>query len=158
MSENQSTLEVKISALKPFQERFHLVFKVVEKSEIREVGNRNNPDERHKLSDYKVADETGAITLTAWDDDATFLEVGNYYKLSNGYVNVFRDSMRLGRGKFGKLEATTAVFEANISTNRSSETHEGKPRIHDFSSEDSSYSQRLTRKNEGRTQNKSTRW
>ncbi|MHA1984729.1 MAG: single-stranded DNA-binding protein [Candidatus Hodarchaeales archaeon] len=113
----------KISDLKPMEERFRLSFKVMKKSEIREVTSRNN-DDTHRISDVTVSDETGSILLSAWDDDIELLEQGKFFKIENGYVNVYRDSLRLGRGKFGSFEPIEEEFEVNETNNRSDETHE----------------------------------
>ena len=86
---------VKLAEVKPFQNRFKTVFKVLEKSEEKEVANRTNPDETHRMCDVTVADDTASIILTAWDDDINLLEEGNYFSLTNGYVNLFKSSMRL---------------------------------------------------------------
>ena len=117
--------DVKISALEPYQNRFKVVFKVIEKTEPREVTNRNNPAEKHRLSDITVADDTGSIILTAWDDDIELLELEKYYALISGYVNVYRDSMRLSPRKNGSFESVEVEFEnLNLENKRSEEVHE----------------------------------
>ena len=120
---------VKFVEVKPFQNRFRCVFKVIEKSEEKEVSNRNNPEETHRMSDVLVADDTASIILTSWDDDIDFLQVGNYYSLTNGYINIFQNSMRLAKGKYGVLEEVQGEsFEVNTEKNRSDEEHQRRPR------------------------------
>ncbi|MHA2366284.1 MAG: hypothetical protein ACXAC7_20175 [Candidatus Hodarchaeales archaeon] len=117
--------DVKISALEPYQNRFKVIFKIIEKTEPQEVANRNNPEEKHRLSDITVADDTGSIILTAWDDDIELLELGKYFALTNGYVNVYRDSMRLSSRKSGSFESVEVEFEnLNLENKRSEEVHE----------------------------------
>ncbi|OLS26811.1 MAG: hypothetical protein HeimC3_07030 [Candidatus Heimdallarchaeota archaeon LC_3] len=116
--------DVKVKDLQPFENKFRLNFKVIDKSEVREVTNKNNPSETHRISDVTVADDTGAIILSAWDEDIDFLEDNKFFKIENGYVNVFRDSMRLSKGKFGNFAPSEEEFEANTETNRSDEVHE----------------------------------
>ncbi len=113
----------KISDLKPMEDRFRLSFKVMKKSEVREVTSRNN-DDTHRISDVTVSDDTGSILLSAWDDDIELLDQGKFFKIENGYVNIYRDSLRLGRGKFGTFEPIEEEFETNDTNNRSDETHE----------------------------------
>lgn len=121
--------DVKLSDVRPYQNRFRVVFKVIEKTDEREVGNKNSPGETHRLSNIMVADDSASIVLTAWDDDIDLLEPGRYYSLANGYVNIFRDSMRLARGRYGDFaEVEDAEFEANTENNRSDEVHERRPR------------------------------
>ena len=122
----------KISDLKPMENRFRLLFKVIKKSEIREVTSRNNEMDTHRISDITVSDDTGSILLSAWDDDIELLEQGKFFKIENGYVNIFRDSLRLGRGKFGNFEPIEEEFEINESNNRSDEVHERPPRNNSY--------------------------
>lgn len=128
MSYDQEVTTVSIEELKPYQNRFNVSFKVIEKSEVRETSPRDDSAESHRLCDIKVADKTGSIILTAWDNDIQLLEVDNFYELANGYVNIFHDSMRLSRGKFGTINKIENNFEVNLGNDRSSETHEGRQR------------------------------
>jgi replication factor A1 len=118
--------DIKISELKPFQNKFRLNFKVVEKEEEREVKNRNNPEETHRISNITVADDTGSIVLTAWDADIDTLSEDKFYSLENGYCNLFNDSMRLVRGKFGEFTEIDSEFEPNLALNRSEEKHQSR--------------------------------
>ncbi|MHA2363118.1 MAG: single-stranded DNA-binding protein [Candidatus Hodarchaeales archaeon] len=129
------TTDVNIKELKPYHNRFNVAFKVISKGEEREVSNRNNPDETHRISDIIVADQTGSIIISAWDDDIDLLEEGKGFTLNNGFVNVFRDSMRLARGKFGNFEETDASFEVNTEVNRSDEVHERRQRRRSYDSD-----------------------
>jgi replication factor A1 len=131
MSTNIELKDTKIQELQPFANKFNLNFKVIEKTETREVSNRNNTFETHRISDITVADDTGAIIFTAWDDDIDLLEEGNCFKLENGFTNVFRDSMRLSKGKFGKLLPIDEEVTADTSNNRSDEVHERPQRQYD---------------------------
>jgi replication factor A1 len=129
MSEDISEVPVvKLAEVKPFQNRFKTIFKVVEKSEEREVQNKNNPDETHRMSDVTVADETASIILTAWDDDINLLEDGKFFSLTNGYVNLFKSSMRLARSKYGVIDSVEDEFEINSENNRSEEEHQARRR------------------------------
>ena len=128
MSTQEETSTVKISDLTPYKNRFNVSFKVISGSEERTVNNRNNPDESHRVKDLIVGDETAQIVLSAWDDEIDTLEVGKYFVLENGYVNVFRDSMRLARGKFGQFSTSDVSFEPNTAVNRSEEVQEARPR------------------------------
>lgn len=114
----------KISDLKPMEDKFRLVFKVIKKSDIRNITSRYNELDTHRISDITVSDDSGSILLSAWNDDIELLEPGKFYRIENGYVNVFRDSLRLGRGKFGTFEPIEEEFEVNETNNRSDEIHE----------------------------------
>ncbi len=119
----------KISELRPFINKFRVSFKVIEKEEEREVKNRNNPDESHRIANITVADDSASIVLTAWDDDIDQLTEEKFYSLENGFCNLFNDSMRLVRGKFGEFSEIESEFEPNLAVNRSEEKHQSrKPR------------------------------
>lgn len=124
--------DVSISEFRPYLNRFKVVFKVIGKEEVVEVQNRDNPDETHKMSNIKIADTTGSIILTAWDNDIDLLQENKFYSLTNGYVNLYRDSMRLARGKFGEFEEVSEEFEPSLEPNRSEETHQRRPRRNNF--------------------------
>ncbi|MHA2032798.1 MAG: hypothetical protein ACXAD7_28230, partial [Candidatus Kariarchaeaceae archaeon] len=88
----------------------------------------NKSGETHRVCDFSVADETGKITITLWNEDIDLLEIEKVYKLSNGFANVFRNSLRLSKGKYGALAEDSTVFdEVNTENDRSSE-HVEDPR------------------------------
>lgn len=128
MSEEIVITDIKLAELKPFQNKFRLKFKVVEKEEEREVKNRNNPDETHRISNITVADDSASIVLTAWDGDIDVLTEEKCYTLENGFCNLFNDSMRLVRGKFGEFTQIDEEIEPNLAENRSEEKHQRKSR------------------------------
>ena len=128
-TENEVEISDKtIEELQPYQNRFRTDFKVVEKGAEREVNSKNDPSEKHRLCDIKVADSTANIIFTAWDNDIDLLEQDKYFELSNGFVNIFQNSIRLSRGKFGSIKSIEDEFEANLSNNRSEETHAPRQR------------------------------
>ena len=73
---------------------------IVEKGETREVRSRYK-DETYKVADAVVADETGSIKLTLWNEQIDQVEVGNKIKIENGYVTSFKGEIQLNVGKFG---------------------------------------------------------
>ena len=75
---------------------------VVEKGETREVRSRYK-DETYNVADAVVADETGSIKLTLWNEQIDQVEVGNRIKIENGYVTSFQGQIQLNVGKFGTM-------------------------------------------------------
>ena len=75
---------------------------VVEKGETREVRSRYK-DETYNVADAVVADETGSIKLTLWNEQIDQVEVGNKVKIENGYVTSFKGNIQLNVGKFGTM-------------------------------------------------------
>ena len=117
-----------IAELAPYDSRINVTFKVLQKSDVRTTQNRNQPDEKHNLSDITVGDSTGTIILSAWDSDIDLLQVDKFYQLENGYVNIFQKSMRLAKGKYGNIKESDKTFEVKTDVNRSVEEHEPRRR------------------------------
>ena len=75
---------------------------VIEKGEPREVRSRYK-DETYQVADAIIADETGSIKLTLWNEQIDQVNVGNKVTIENGYVTSFKGEVQLNVGKFGKL-------------------------------------------------------
>jgi replication factor A1 len=75
---------------------------VVEKGDPREVRSRYK-DETYQVADAVVADETGSIKLTLWNEQIEQVNVGNKIKIENGYVTSFKGEIQLNVGKFGTM-------------------------------------------------------
>jgi replication factor A1 len=75
---------------------------VVEKGNPREVKSRYS-DEMYKIVDAQVADETGSIKLTLWNDQIDQVAVGDKIKIENGYITSFKSEIQLNVGKFGTM-------------------------------------------------------
>jgi len=76
--------------------------KVVEKGDPREVRSRYK-DETYQVAAATIADETGSIKLTLWNEQIDQVKVDNKVKIENGYVTSFKGEVQLNVGKFGKL-------------------------------------------------------
>ena len=93
---------VDIKDLHDGMKRVSVEAKVVEKGDPREVKSRFK-DETYRIVDAVVADETGSIKLTLWNEQIEQVNVGDNIKIDNGYVTSFKSEMQLNVGKFGKL-------------------------------------------------------
>jgi replication factor A1 len=76
--------------------------KVVEKGDPREVKSRFK-DETYRIVDAVIADESGSIKLTLWNEQIEQVNIGDNVKIENGYVTSFKGETQLNVGKFGKL-------------------------------------------------------
>jgi replication factor A1 len=95
-------IELKIKELRNGMKRLDIEGKVTDKSETREVTSRFK-NETYKVASAVIADETGTIKLTLWNEQIDQVNVGNIVKIENGYVSSFRGEIQLNIGKFGKL-------------------------------------------------------
>ena len=93
---------VAIKDLQDGMKRVSVEAQVVDKSDVREVKSRYK-DETYRIVDAVVADETGSIKLTLWNDQIEQVNVGDKIKIENGYVTSFKSEIQLNVGKFGKL-------------------------------------------------------
>jgi replication factor A1 len=82
--------------------RVSIEAKVVEKSDTREVTSKFK-NETYKIADAQIADETGTIKLTLWNEQIDQVNVDSIVKVENGYVTSFRGEIQLNVGKYGKL-------------------------------------------------------
>jgi replication factor A1 len=91
-----------IKDLRDGAKRVSIEAKVVEKGDVREVKSKFN-DATYRIVDAVVADETGSIKLTLWNEQIEQVNVGDNIKIDNGYVTSFKGEIQLNVGKFGKL-------------------------------------------------------
>jgi replication factor A1 len=124
-SGNRQPVDAKIAELTPDSRAVNVLAKVISKSEVREIpaGRDGSP---HRVSDALVADETGAVYLTLWDDNITKVNENDMISVKNGYINLFRGNMRLNIGRYGTLEVSDQALpgEANTTNNISNQVYE----------------------------------
>jgi len=124
----QTPANVKVDSLNPQSRQLNLTVKVVKKGEPRETVSRSDGS-THKVVDALVGDETGAIYMTLWDDNIEKVKDGDIIDVKNGYVSLFKGSMRLNIGRFGSFEASqAAIAEVNDKNNLSDKTFEQERR------------------------------
>jgi replication factor A1 len=129
LSENdQIGTKEEVGNLNPGSRSLNLTVKVISKNPIREVVSRRDGTS-HRVTEALVADETGAILLTLWDDTIESITDGDVVVVNNGYIRLFRGSMRLNIGRFGSLEASEEDIEnVNTENNMSDKQYEQERR------------------------------
>jgi replication factor A1 len=116
-------IEATISELKPGMKSVNITFKVMSTGEERTVESRSD-NKTHRILDARVGDSTGTIQMPFWNETIDSLKEGETYNLSNGYVGLFKGSLRLQCGKFGSIEvAETPIPEINSTVDMSAEEH-----------------------------------
>jgi len=93
---------MKIKDLRNKMKNVNVEAKVIEKSETHEVLSRFK-DTTHKVATAIIADETGTIKLTLWNEQINKVNVNDTVKVENGYITSFRGEIQLNIGKYGKL-------------------------------------------------------
>jgi replication factor A1 len=95
-------MKMKINELRDGMKRISIQATVTEKSDPREVTSRYG-DQTLKVATVIIADETGTIKLTLWNEQIDQVNVNNVVKIQNGYVTSFKGEIQLNVGKYGTL-------------------------------------------------------
>jgi replication factor A1 len=129
LSENEGIgSKEQVGNLNPGSRSLNLTVKVVSKNPVREVVSRRDGS-THRVTEALVGDETGSVLLTLWDDSIESVSEGDVVDINNGYIRLFRGSMRLNIGRFGSLEASEEEIEnVNTENNMSDRQYEQERR------------------------------
>lgn len=92
---------MQIKELQPKQGKIDIEVEVKEIGDVREFQKFGNTG---RVANATVADPTGAIKLTLWNEDIDKIRVGDKLKITNGFVSEFQGEKQLSAGRFGKLE------------------------------------------------------
>lgn len=115
-----SGVGMKIAELRPYSKKVDLTIKVIEKNEPREVTSKLDSSS-HSVTEALVGDESGTALLTLWDNVIEQVEVGKVYKISNAYTSLFKNSLRINIGRYGKIEESKETIEEINQENNISE-------------------------------------
>jgi ssDNA-binding replication factor A large subunit len=116
-------VEATISELKPGMKSVNITFKVMSTSDERTVESRSD-GQSHRVLDARVGDSTATIVMPFWNETIDEMKEGETYTLTNGYVGIFRGSLRLQSGKFGSIEsAENSIDEINETLDMSAEEY-----------------------------------
>ena len=126
--ESSEEVMMSVSDLGPRSRKVNVKVKVVEMNEAREVTSRKDGSV-NRVTEALVGDDTGVVYLTLWNDDIDRVSVDSALKISNGYCNVFKNSLRLNIGRYGSIEETEEDITANTDNNLSDRFFEQPPRF-----------------------------
>ena len=87
--------------------RIDVEAQVTEKADPREVKSRMS-GETLKVADAVVADESGSIKLTLWNEQIDQVNVNDKIKIENGYITSFQGEVQLNVGRYGTLTVQEA--------------------------------------------------
>jgi replication factor A1 len=112
-----------IAELTPRMNNINVTFKVVSKSEVREVISRRD-NETQRISDASVGDATGTVIISLWNDAIEKFEIGKTYILKNAYTGLFRGNLRLKIGNESEiLDSEQEIEEVNLDNDLSEVDH-----------------------------------
>ena len=109
---------LKCKDLNPRLSKVSLELQVVSKQEVRSVKSHRDRTP-HKMTEVLVGDETGVILMTLWDENVGQLDAGKTYLVENGYVTLFKGSMRLNLGKYGEVKEVNKQLTVDAKNNLS---------------------------------------
>ena len=136
---------MKVEELTPRSRSINMTVKVISINPVREVTSRRDGSS-HQVTEALVADETGSVLLTLWDDAIEEVSEGDIYDIRNGYVRLFRGSMQLNTGRYGSLTPSDEVIdETNVDNNMSDRQYEQERRSYGGYGRRQSYPRRYDR-------------
>lgn len=87
-----------IRDLKPGMKNLSITFMILE------IGRPNTTKEGHEVRTCKVADRSGSINFSVWDEPGTHLQAGDICKLTKGYASLWKGCLTLYTGKGGDIK------------------------------------------------------
>uniref|UniRef100_A0A6B2E8M1 Uncharacterized protein n=1 Tax=Phlebotomus kandelakii TaxID=1109342 RepID=A0A6B2E8M1_9DIPT len=86
-----------IKDIRPGLKNINVVFIVLE------VGAATVTKENREVRTFKIADPTGCINLSIWDEPGKLLIPGDIVRLTKGYASIWRQCLTLYSGKNGDI-------------------------------------------------------
>ncbi|XP_071941985.1 SOSS complex subunit B1-like [Antedon mediterranea] len=87
-----------VKDLRPGLKNINMIFIVLD------IGNPTKTKDGHDVRSIKVADRTGAINLSVWDELGEAIQSGDIIRLTKGYASLFRGSLTVYTGTSGKIQ------------------------------------------------------
>ncbi|KAK7112803.1 SOSS complex subunit B1-like isoform X2 [Littorina saxatilis] len=70
---------------------------------ILEIGKPNRTKDGHDVRTVKVADRTGSINVSVWDQVGDAIQTGDICRFMKGYASVWKMALTLYTGKIGEI-------------------------------------------------------
>ncbi|CAL8143811.1 unnamed protein product [Orchesella dallaii] len=68
-----------------------------------EIGKPSTTKDGHEVRSMRVADRTGSVNLSIWDEPGTLLQPGDIIRVQKAYSSLFKSSLTLYIGKGGEI-------------------------------------------------------
>ncbi|MDW8003783.1 MAG: hypothetical protein RMI04_03115 [Thermofilaceae archaeon] len=103
---------LRIEDLRPNSKWFTIKVKVLEMGDEKVVFSRKDGSQ-HRVAEALVGDETGTVLFSLWDNDIDKVKelIGSTITVRNGFVTLYKGSMRLALGRFGSIEESDEEIE-----------------------------------------------
>ncbi|KAM9380504.1 SOSS complex subunit B2 [Phaethornis superciliosus] len=86
-----------IKDIKPGLKNLNVIFIVLE------IGRVTKTKDGHEVRSCKVADKTGSITISVWDEIGSLIQPGDIIRLTKGYASLWKGCLTLYTGRGGEL-------------------------------------------------------
>jgi replication factor A1 len=117
----------KVKDLTPNSKQVNVLAKVVSVGEAKEVMGKFG--DSRKVAEATVADSTGQITLSLWNEQIGSIAKDETILIDNGYISLVRGHMRLNVGRYGSLtKSQENVGELNTSVDMSAQEFQSERR------------------------------
>lgn len=71
---------------------------------VLEIGRVTKTKDGHEVRSCKVADKTGSITISVWDEIGGLIQPGDIIRLTRGYASMWKGCLTLYTGRGGELQ------------------------------------------------------
>ncbi|XP_076120506.1 SOSS complex subunit B2 isoform X1 [Alosa pseudoharengus] len=93
---NEAVLLIK--DVKPGSKNLNIVFIVLE------IGRVTKTKDGHEVRSCKVADKSGSIAISVWDELGSLIQPGDIIRLTRGYASIWKGCLTLYTGRGGDLQ------------------------------------------------------
>ncbi|KPP71484.1 SOSS complex subunit B2-like [Scleropages formosus] len=87
-----------IKDVKPGLKNLNIIFIVLE------IGRVTKTKDGHEVRSCKVADKSGSITISVWDELGSLIQPGDIIRLTRGYASMWKGCLTLYTGRGGDLQ------------------------------------------------------
>ncbi len=113
----------KVKDLNEGSKRVTVLAKVVTVGEAKQIQTRYG--EQKSVTEAVLGDETGKVTMSLWNEQASQVSNGDSIVVENAYVSFVRGHMRLNVGKYGAIKKSeTSVGDVSESLDMSEKEHQ----------------------------------
>ncbi|XP_051564132.1 SOSS complex subunit B2 isoform X3 [Myxocyprinus asiaticus] len=98
MSNISNEAVVLIKDVKPGSKNLNIVFIVLE------IGRVTKTKDGHEVRSCRVADKSGSIAISVWDELGSLIQPGDIIRLTRGYASIWKGCLTLYTGRGGDLQ------------------------------------------------------
>ncbi|XP_007238913.2 SOSS complex subunit B2 isoform X1 [Astyanax mexicanus] len=88
--------------VKPGSKNLNIVFIVLEIGKL--SGRVTKTKDGHEVRSCKVADKSGSIAISVWDELGSLIQPGDIIRLTRGYASIWKGCLTLYTGRGGDLQ------------------------------------------------------